>query len=104
MPYKTEKLKLDNYFIDKRTKLLPCQKERVYHMYYHDNYSLNQLAKIFHCSKRLIHFIVKPEKKEKADLQYKERRKDKRYYDKEKHKNAMNKHRKRKHELLKNIQ
>jgi transposase len=67
MPYKTEKMKLDSPFLDRRVKLLPCQKEMVV---YWTNQGLSQrkLAKMFNVSRRLIQFIQDPKKKEK-DLQ-----------------------------------
>ena len=67
MPYKTEKMKLDSPFLDRRVKLLPCQREMVL---YWTNQGLSQrkLAKMFNVSKRLIQFIQDPKKKER-DLQ-----------------------------------
>ena len=67
MPYKTERVKLDSAFIDKRVKLLPCQKEMVVY-WTKQGLSQRQLAKMFNVSRRLITFIQDPKKKEK-DLQ-----------------------------------
>ena len=76
MPYSTEHIALQNPFIDKRSKLLPCQKERIFAMYHEtDDWSLNGLAKRFGVSKRTIHFIVKPETLEKAKADFAERQK-----------------------------
>jgi transposase len=67
MPYKTDKMKLDSPFLDRRVKLLPCQKEMII---YWTNHGLSQrkLAKMFNVSRRLITFIQDPKKKER-DLQ-----------------------------------
>ena len=67
MPYKTERVKLDSAFIDKRVKLLPCQKEMVVY-WTKQGLSQRQLARMFNVSRRLITFIQDPKKKEK-DLQ-----------------------------------
>lgn len=88
--------------MDKRVKLTVEQKEEIFNLYATGNYSLNGLAKIYNVSKRTIHFIVKPEKLEEQKLLYIERRKDKRYYDREKHNEHVKAHRRYKNELLKN--
>lgn len=99
MPYSTEKLSLKNVFIDKRTKMLPCQKERAIAMY-GEGVSITQLAKLFKVNKRLIQFLLFPERKKK-NIQDREMRGGwKQYYDKEKHNESMNEHRKRKHNIL----
>ena len=67
MPYKTDKLKLDCPFFDRRSKLLPCQKERLI-ILYNQGYSQRKLAAIFSVSRRLVQFVACPEKKAK-DLQ-----------------------------------
>lgn len=64
MPYKTDKIKIGCPFLDRRTKLLPCQKEMI--KYYHQQgVSQRKLAKMFSVSKRLINFIIFPERKVK---------------------------------------
>lgn len=60
MPYKTDKMRLDCPFLDRRCKLLPCQKEMVVH-YSNQGYSQRKLAKMFNVSRRLIAFIANPE-------------------------------------------
>lgn len=101
MPYKTEKLKIDNPFFDSRTKLLPCQKEMV--LFYADKgLSQRKIAKLFNVSRRLIIFIIYPERKEKNYQNRLDRGGSTIYYDREKHNIYMSKHRKYKHNLLKN--
>jgi transposase len=85
MPRKTDTIAINDHFIDKRTKLLPCQKERVVAMYGTGNYSQRDLAKMFKVSKRLIQFTLDPEKLKRAKAQFAERQKGGKYYDKDKH-------------------
>jgi len=64
MPYKTEKVKLDCPFLDRRTKLLPCQKEMM--IYWHnEGLSQRKLASMFNVSRRLVIFTTQPEKHNK---------------------------------------
>jgi hypothetical protein len=101
MPYKTEKLKLDCPFFDKRVKLLPCQKERMVHLH-KLGYSQRKLASIFQVSRRLVQFITCPEKKVK-DLENRRDRGGSMIYYKggEEWNKTTREHRKYKHELLK---
>lgn len=100
MPYKTEKIALNDAFLKRSTKLLPCQKEMIL---YWGNKGLSQrkIAKMFNVSRRLIIFILFPDKL-KAN---KEARKDRGgsmiYYKKDKHKEAINSLRKHKENLFK---
>ena len=103
MPYKTERVKLDSAFIDKRVKLLPCQKEMVVY-WTKQGLSQRQLARMFNVSRRLITFIQDPKKKEK-DLQNRADRGGSKIYYKggKEWADTMKKHRKYKHELLKDV-
>jgi transposase len=65
MPYKTDKMKLDSPFLDRRVKLLPCQREMVLY-WTAQGLSQRNLAKMFKVSRRLITFIQDPKKKEKC--------------------------------------
>jgi transposase len=103
MPYKTEKLKLDSPFLDKRVKLLPCQREMV--MYWTERgLSQRKIAAMFKVSRRLITFIQDPEKK-KRDLQNRADRGGSKIYYKggQEWNDTMKRHRTRKHELLKHL-
>lgn len=102
MPYKSEKMSINNELLDRRVKLLSSQKIEIAELYKTGNYSLNGLAKQFNVSKKTIFNIVNPEKLEISKQQYKERRKDGRYYDKEVHRKAMQSYRKYKHTLYLN--
>lgn len=104
MPYSTEKQKLGSEFLDKRTKLLPCQKERIFQMYHKEGgFSQRGLAKMFGVSRRTIQFILDPEKLTENKKRREERGGTKIYYDREKNNAYQNKHRKDKHKLLTGI-
>jgi hypothetical protein len=64
MPYKTDKIKIDCPFLDRRIKLLPCQKEMIHH-WYKIGTSITKISKIFNVNKRLIQFELFPERKMK---------------------------------------
>lgn len=64
MPYITENIAFKDPFLDKRTKLIPCQREMV-HWWYKQGLSINKIAKTFNVSKRLIQFELFPERKAK---------------------------------------
>jgi hypothetical protein len=95
MPYKFEKdkKKIPREF-DKRVKLTDGEREEIKFLY--GKVSQRQLAKKFNVSRKLVIFIGCPEKLERAKELYKERRKDKRYYHIEKHKEYMKTYRRRK--------
>lgn len=102
MPYKTDTVKIDCPFFDRRTKLLPCQKEMMVH-YSKLGYSQRKLASMFNVSRRLVTFIICPEKKVK-DLQNRADRGGSAIYYKggEEWAKTMRTHRKHKYSLLKN--
>jgi hypothetical protein len=100
MPYLTDKQKLDNYFIDGRTKMLPCQKERCIALY-EEGTGIRALSRMFNVSRRLIQFLLFPERKEKNLQDREERGGTMKYYDKDYHKFHMKKHRAKKHKILK---
>lgn len=100
MPYKTEKLNIGCPFMDRRTKLLPCQKEMVVH-YHKLGYSQRALAKMFGVSRRLIVFTISPERLAKNMQARRDRGGWQVYYDKEKNNAYQKVHRTYKHKLLK---
>lgn len=83
MPYKFEKLglKIPKSF-DKRIKLNENQKQEIRNL--KNNMSQRQLAKKFNVSRRLIQFILFPEKLERHKELKKINKVHKNYYDKEK--------------------
>lgn len=101
MPYITEKLSIGCPFMDRRTKLLPCQKEMVLH-YHKLGYSQRVIAKMFNVSRRLIVFIIYPEKHEKNYQARLDKGGSKQYYDKNKNSEYKKTHRRYKQKILKN--
>lgn len=92
MPALVDKRPLGSPFFDRRTKLLPCQRERMIAMR-KDNMSLRQLAKIFRVNKRTVQFVCDPEKLEACKDARARRGGSKRYYNKAKNTVAMKEHR-----------
>ena len=100
MPYKfeSEKLLVPREY-DKRIKLTQEQKELIKHLYETTDTSQRKLATQFGVSRRLIQFIIDPEK-QKANLQAREARGgSKQYYNKETHAKTMKAHREHKRAL-----
>lgn len=99
MPYKAEKAGHIKPEDDKRVKLTDEQREQIRELYKLPDYSQRRLAGQFGVSRRLITFILDPEKEKAAKQAFAERQKDGRYYDKDTHNKAMREHRHRKHKL-----
>lgn len=100
MPYKfeSEKLLVPKEH-DKRIKLTQEDKELIRHLYETTDTSQRKLATQFGVSRRLIQFILDPEK-HKANLQTREARGgSKQYYNKETHTKTMKAHRSHKKAL-----
>lgn len=100
MPYKTEKLMLGLFF-DRRVKLLPCQKELIKQLYSTGVWPQRQLAKKFKVSRRLISFVLFPERLQKNLEDRKIRGGSNIYYERESHNEAVNNYRRFKHSKLK---
>lgn len=99
MPLKLDKVALDNPFLDRRRKLLPCQEEMI-KVYHEAGTSINKLARDFKVNKRLIQFLLFPERKKKNLELRQDRGGSKIYYDREDHNNAMRSLRAYKKEIL----
>lgn len=94
MPYKSEKIIIEHTKHDRRIKLTEEQRQEI-----RENkagLSQRKLAKLYGVSRRLISFIVNPDSYERN----KELRKDKDYYDKEKHREYVKSHRRYKQDLF----
>ena len=99
MPYKVETLAINDAFLKRSAKLIPCQKEMV--IYWHNRgLSQRKLAALFNVSRRLITFIIDPAKHTDNLERRRERGGSKQYYNKDKHTEAIKEHRKYKHKLL----
>lgn len=99
MPRKSDSLPINNPEHDRRVKLTDDDRECIREEYATGMFSQRDLAAKYGVSRRLITFILDPDKAERAKQQYLERRKDGRYYDKEKHNEYMKTHRDHKKEL-----
>lgn len=91
---------LANQFLDKRVKLLDCQKERIVALH-STGKSIKELAAMFNVSNRLVEFTIYPERKAENLNRRKERGGWKQYYTKENHKEAAQRYRRHKKEVLK---
>lgn len=100
MPYKFEKIPINNPSLDRRVKLLPEDVEEIKRQFLFGE-SINQLARIWNVNKRRIQFILFPER-HAWNLELRKRRGgSKKYYDREKHNAAMQDHREYKKKLYK---
>lgn len=61
MPYATEKTAINDPFLDRRGKLIPCQKERIVQMH-NEGRSISHLSRIFGVSRQTIQYIVFPDR------------------------------------------
>lgn len=96
MPYKSDALHLPPR-LDRRVRLLPCQRRMVPVMYASGQYSINGLASAWKVSKRLIQFILFPERQAKNLRDRAARGGSKQYYDKTKNTSAVRNSRRYKH-------
>lgn len=100
MASKADKITVGCPFMDKRIKLLPCQKEMI--KWYQENEGMSQrkLAKKFGVYRRTIQFILDPKKKEENLKRREERGGTMAYYDVDKHRDYMRTHRANKTEII----
>lgn len=99
---KTEKIRIDCPFLDRRAKLLPCQKEMVF-VWYRKGLAKRAIARMFNVDRRLIDFILFPEKLEANKLKRQERGGTKQYYDKEYNTIKKREYRRRKNSTFKDL-
>lgn len=100
MPYKNEKP--GNYIKpkdDRRRKLSEADKERVRELYKLPDWSQRRLAGEFGVSRRLIQFVIDPDKEARNKEAFAERQKDGRYYDRERHSEQVKQTRRHRQEL-----
>lgn len=98
MPAKVDKLIVPKDK-DKRKKLDESKHKEIRYMYGSGVYSYQKIANMYGVSKSLIILIVNPDIKERKRKEYAERRKDGRYYSKEKHREHMRAHREHKKDI-----
>ncbi|UDM72783.1 hypothetical protein [Vagococcus fluvialis] len=100
MPRKSDTIAINNPKLDKRVKLTDEDRKNIIFEYEFHKVSQRFLADKYGVSRRTIQFTLDPEKKKRAQEQLRERQKDGRYYDKEKHRESVQKHREYKKELF----
>lgn len=98
MPYKSEKIKISGGKYDRRIKLTEQDKQDILNL---TGLSINAIARKYGVNKRLIQFILFPERKAKNLLDRQARGGSMRYYNKEKHTLAVRETRNYKQELYK---
>ena len=103
MPRLTDSLPLESKFLDRRIKLLPCQKEMVKWWYDNKGLGIRELAKMFHVSRRSIQFILFPERLKRNKELRADRGGSKVYYNKDKWREEMKEHRNWKKEVLSEV-
>lgn len=100
MPRKTDTIAIKEKPLKRSAKLLDCQRERIVSLH-SEGSSITGLGKMFKVNKRLIQFIIFPER-QKKNLELREQRGgSKAYYNKEKHTIAVREHRDYKKKLFK---
>lgn len=98
MPYISEKIRIAGTKNDRRVKLTEQDKADILEL---TGMSIRGIARMYGVDKRLVQFILYPERKAKNLLDRKNRGGSMAYYDKDKQKEYMKKHRHYKHELYK---
>lgn len=98
MPYKSSQIKIEGTQYDKRIKLFPEDKEEIKKLH-SEGASIRSLAKSFKVSRRLIQFIIFPERHQKNIEDRKARGGSKYYYKTETHTEYMKTHRSHKQKL-----
>lgn len=102
MPYKSEKIKIEGTKLDRRRKLTEDQKEYIRWLREEEKLSQRQLAAMFGVSRRLITFVLDPEKEKRSRAAFKQRKKEGRYkYTKEQWAEVIKEHRHYKEKLHK---
>lgn len=100
MPRKTDTISIKDPFLKRSSKLLPCQREMI--IYWHNRgLGKMKIASIFKVSKRLIQFIIDPQKLKNNMERRQERGGTSQYYDRQYHAIKIKEHREYKKQLFK---
>ena len=99
--FETNKIKLPREY-DRRCKYSDAQKQEVKDMY-KAGMAQRAIARKTGISRRMVSFILFPERLKLCNQQYKERRKDGRYYNKDAWRETMREHRQYKRKILTKI-
>lgn len=100
MTYAHLKLKIPPE-LDKRRKLTDPDREDIKRLFFIEGLAIKEIARRYEkkCSRTLIQFVIYPERLKRQRKLHKERRKDGRYYDKDKWREQMKTHRRYKQGL-----
>jgi hypothetical protein len=93
-------MQIASAFLDRRVKLLPCQRERIHQMYHNEGVGIRHLSRVFNVNKRLIQFICFPERQKKNLELREDRGGSSQYYDRLKHRESMADHRSYKRQIF----
>ena len=99
MPYITDKKKIGNPALDRRVKLLPHQKEEIKRLH-KKGMAIRAITRKYNVNRRLIQFILFPERHKKNLKDRKKRGGWKQYYKKEYHTEKIREHRRYKYATL----
>jgi len=94
---------LANQFLDRRVKLLDCQKEQMKRLYDKHGKCIKDLAAIFHVSRRLVQFVLFPERYADSQAWARAKGGSMRYYDKTKATKATFNHRQYKKQIANSL-
>lgn len=97
MPYKSEKIKISSTEYDRRRKLSDKDKEEIKELV---GMSIRGIARMYGVDKRLIQFILYPERHAKNIADRRARGGSMQYYDKEKNTESLRKYRHYKQQLF----
>ena len=98
MPYAHTKLRIPRE-LDRRVKITPEKRAEIVALYKVERLAQRAIARQTGISRRMISFILFPEREALCRAQYKERRSDGRYYHKEKWRVQMRNHRRYKQSI-----
>ena len=101
MPSPEEKIPINDPFLDRRTKLLPCQVERIFRLR-EEGLSMRAIAAVMGVSRRTVQFKLHPERREDNVERRRERGGWKQYHTTEAQTKAQREHRQYKRKIMRN--
>lgn len=102
MPFKTDNIPINDPFLNRRIKLLPCQREMV-HYWYLRGMAIRAIGRMFRVNNRTIQFILFPERLKRNKELRKARGGSMIYYNREANNESVKDHRRYKYKILKEV-
>lgn len=102
MPYAHRRKKIPRE-LDRRVKISETTRENIKTMYFFERLAQREIARQTGVSRRMVSFIIFPEREARCKEQYKERRKDGRYYNPKTWPETMKEHRHYKQSIKENL-